>query len=163
MQEEIRMLSLWQPWASLVAAGVKRVETRHWSTPYRGLIAIHAAKRKIDADGMDLIRRVSPSIDIYPYGGIIAIARLVDCSVMASRGENPVYCYTTTQPDASQKFFPTAIEEMCGNWTAGRYAWFLDEVVAFKTPIYVRGKQGLSVIRDEVLLAEIEQRKQEGE
>ncbi len=40
----IKAISLWQPWASLVAAHVKRHETRHWSTEYRGLLAIHAAK-----------------------------------------------------------------------------------------------------------------------
>ena len=41
----MKALSLWQPWASLIAAGVKKVETRHWPTAYRGPIAIHAAKR----------------------------------------------------------------------------------------------------------------------
>lgn len=37
-------LTLTQPWATLVAIGAKRVETRSWSTNYRGPIAIHAAK-----------------------------------------------------------------------------------------------------------------------
>ena len=41
----MKALSLWQPWASLIAAGVKRFETRHWETRHRGPIAIHAAKR----------------------------------------------------------------------------------------------------------------------
>lgn len=40
----IKALSIWQPWASLVAAGVKRHETRHRATSYRGPVAIHAAK-----------------------------------------------------------------------------------------------------------------------
>jgi hypothetical protein len=43
---EYRVLSLWQPWASLVALGVKTIETRSWSTKYRGPLAIHAAARK---------------------------------------------------------------------------------------------------------------------
>jgi hypothetical protein len=37
-------LSLTQPWATLVAIGAKRRETRCWPTRYRGWIAIHAAK-----------------------------------------------------------------------------------------------------------------------
>lgn len=41
-----RALSLWQPWASLIALGVKTIETRSWNTYYRGPLAIHAAKRK---------------------------------------------------------------------------------------------------------------------
>ncbi|HVM07165.1 MAG TPA: ASCH domain-containing protein [Acidimicrobiales bacterium] len=40
----MKAISLWQPWASLIAYGVKTIETRSWSTPYRGRIAIHAAK-----------------------------------------------------------------------------------------------------------------------
>lgn len=39
-----RALSLTQPWATLMVTGAKRVETRSWRTPYRGLLGIHAAK-----------------------------------------------------------------------------------------------------------------------
>src|SRR5437868_804524 len=41
----VKALSLWQRWASAMALGWKRIETRHWSLSYRGLLAIHAAKR----------------------------------------------------------------------------------------------------------------------
>ncbi len=40
----MKALTLTQPWASLVAVGAKRIETRSWETNYRGTIAIHAAK-----------------------------------------------------------------------------------------------------------------------
>lgn len=40
----MKALSLTQPWASLIAIGAKRVETRSWSTNHRGPVAIHAAK-----------------------------------------------------------------------------------------------------------------------
>jgi hypothetical protein len=39
----MKALTLWQPWASMVALGEKRVETRCWSTKHRGELAIHAA------------------------------------------------------------------------------------------------------------------------
>lgn len=39
----VRALSLWQPWAGFVAVGTKTIETRHWSTKYRGPLLIHAA------------------------------------------------------------------------------------------------------------------------
>lgn len=42
----MKALTLWQPWASLVALGVKTIETRSWSTSYRGPLAIHAAKKR---------------------------------------------------------------------------------------------------------------------
>ena len=39
----MKALTLWQPWASLIACGAKKIETRSWATKYRGPIAIHAA------------------------------------------------------------------------------------------------------------------------
>lgn len=42
----MKAISLWQPWASLVALGVKTIETRSWSTKYRGPLTIHAAARR---------------------------------------------------------------------------------------------------------------------
>src|SRR5260370_42147173 len=41
----MKALTLWQPWASLVAFEEKKVETRTWATKYRGPLAIHAAVR----------------------------------------------------------------------------------------------------------------------
>lgn len=38
----MRAITLWQPWASLIAIGAKTIETRSWSTAYRGPLAIHA-------------------------------------------------------------------------------------------------------------------------
>lgn len=49
----MKALTLHQPWASLIALGVKTVETRSWSTAYRGPLAIHAAKRKPDVEMME--------------------------------------------------------------------------------------------------------------
>jgi hypothetical protein len=40
---EIRVLSLLQPWASLLVFGEKMIETRSWKTSYRGPVAIHAS------------------------------------------------------------------------------------------------------------------------
>lgn len=42
----MKALTLHQPWASLIAIGAKRIETRSWATSYRGPLAIHAAARK---------------------------------------------------------------------------------------------------------------------
>src|SRR3990167_3828953 len=40
----MKAITLTQPWATLVALGHKRIETRSWTTSYRGPLAIHAAK-----------------------------------------------------------------------------------------------------------------------
>src|SRR5262245_34476504 len=46
----MKAISLWQPWASLIAIGTKTMETRDWAPPREylgGRIAIHAAKRPV--------------------------------------------------------------------------------------------------------------------
>jgi hypothetical protein len=40
----MKAITILQPWAGLIPAGAKTIETRSWATKYRGPIAIHAAK-----------------------------------------------------------------------------------------------------------------------
>jgi len=42
----VKVLSLLQPWATLVVMGIKKIETRSWSTTHRGALLIHASKGK---------------------------------------------------------------------------------------------------------------------
>lgn len=59
----LRGLTLTQPWASAIALGYKRVETRSFRVSYRGPIAIHAAKRFPRA--ARALRRTSMQLDAY--------------------------------------------------------------------------------------------------
>lgn len=82
----MKALTLHQPWASLVAEGVKTIETRSWSTKYRGQLAIHAGKTK--ANVMETGPEIwAPFIDpdrpgrlVHPmnFGAVVAVAQLVD-------------------------------------------------------------------------------------
>src|SRR5690606_37683457 len=78
----IKALSVWEPWASLIATGVKRHETRHWETTYRGPIAIQAAKT-LDLAGapdqlcQDVLGPLWPKGR--PHGCVVAVAYLSDC------------------------------------------------------------------------------------
>jgi hypothetical protein len=72
-------LSIRQPWATLVVAGLKRIEIRKWSTKHRGEIYLHAGKL-IDKreEGWELVpdeHRESTEC----RGGLVGKARLVDC------------------------------------------------------------------------------------
>ena len=49
-EADMKAISLWQPWATAIAVGAKRIETRHWPTKHRGPLMIHAAKRKVIDD-----------------------------------------------------------------------------------------------------------------
>lgn len=99
----MKCITLWQPWASLIAALLKHYETRHWPTTYRGKLAIHAAKRPIVDEEVEAIynavrrRSDDPQIieqldkvlgscfttgETLPLGSIVAIADLTACLQM---------------------------------------------------------------------------------
>lgn len=125
----MKALSLWQPWASLVAAGVKIDETRHWSTEYRGPIAIQAA-RTLDVAGAPdhLCLSVFGSFwpKQLPQGVVVCVAELYDC-VPAER----IAGYISRANLAA------------GNFAPGRFAWRFRNIRALLEPIPVVGRQGL--------------------
>lgn len=41
----VKAVSLWEPWASLMALGAKTIETRDRKVHFRGLLLIHAARK----------------------------------------------------------------------------------------------------------------------
>lgn len=137
----MKAISLWQPWASAIAVGIKKIETRHWPIGYRGEIAIHAAKTQegvkqlIGIGRGDLIKqvvRLNPSDELLPLGAIVAVARLDGC-------------YRVDQVE------PSEYEAAWGDFSVGRYCWMLSHVVALPKPIPYRGQQGLFEIPDDLL------------
>ena len=136
----MKALSLWQPWASAVALGLKRIETRSWGTNFRGVIAIHASKttqgwedcsssvelRVFNASGYSLVS--IPIVDrpsLFQHGGVIAVARLMDCVEMTAE-------LIDKQSD---------LELSMGDWRPGRFAWVLGNVRVLPKPFVCRGGQ----------------------
>lgn len=93
----MKAITLQQPWATLVAIGAKRLETRSWRTNYRGPLAI-AASAKQGKEGKVLMAdpQCYGAMQLYgasqywggmighPYGAVIAVCNLVDCLPMES-------------------------------------------------------------------------------
>jgi hypothetical protein len=140
----MKALTLHQPWATLVALGKKQIETRSWSTPHRGILAIHAAKNTPREAALQAARNpainaalddggIGPLIHV-PAGVIVAIALLaavhpiVDANKILIDGA----VYIVKQPELS-----------FGDYTPGRHAWLLPQVVALPNPIPARGRQRL--------------------
>ena len=71
----MKVLTLKQPWATLVAEGVKIYEFRSWKTKYRGKVLIHAGA---GVDKKDMVRLKELNYN-YPASKIVAIADLDDC------------------------------------------------------------------------------------
>lgn len=71
----MKVITIKQPYASLIASGIKEYEFRTWKTKYRGEILIHAGKG-IDKKAMEKFKCYN--LD-YPSGCIIAMAKITDC------------------------------------------------------------------------------------
>lgn len=136
----MKALTLWQPWASLIPLGAKTIETRSWSTSYRGPLAIHAAKRceagpvgdfKVEDDTprgsakQYLLRGDSLSWPYrLPLGAIVATCELVDCIPMMDLGDDRAGdepCHLVT--DFSD--YGDLPHQMGGLWVIGHGPWNL--------------------------------------
>lgn len=120
----MKVLSIREPYASLILSGVKKIETRSWKTNYRGELYIHASlgKSSPSPEVMKLVLYTNP-------GYILCKAMLVDCIYM-------------TKEYVEQMKKDNPIEYLCGDYQEGRYAWVLDDVEPVE-PILVKGHLGI--------------------
>jgi len=125
----VKAISLTQPWATLVALGLKPHETRSWPTRHRGPLAIHAAKgfppdaRRFAADEQ-AAGRIGAQL---PLGAVLCVVNVTDCL-----------------PPPAAATLITPRERSYGDYTPGRWAWLFSEVLqVFAPPIPARGALGL--------------------
>jgi|WetSurMetagenome_2_1015567.scaffolds.fasta_scaffold01177_18 activating signal cointegrator 1 len=150
---KIKAISLWQPWASLIAVGAKKYETRSWATSYRGPLLICAAKGGLSKQNFFTIVLASPAmrdalrplldyppeleLNSYlwahrlerdlPFGKAAAVVDLTDC----------------IQTELFKRGHPEFLREVSlGDFSSGRYAWKLENVRAIE-PFPVKGRQRL--------------------
>lgn len=125
----MKALSLYQPWASLLALGIKKFETRCWSTNYRGPLAIHAAwniPKEAHAFYKEVIklRLLDPNMDL-PRGCIVATCNLHDVQSTDAGGS------------------VIGLQAFLGDFSAGRFIWFLSDIKPVNPVISVKGRQRL--------------------
>lgn len=133
LQERIdlmRVLTLIQPWATLVILGEKQIETRSWSTNIRGTIAIHAGKKvdkKVFSD--PLYSEVLSNYGITAQN-IITSAIIGTCEIVDVKQTELLKPYITEK------------EINFGDYSPNRYGWILNNVKSIE-PIYnVKGMLG---------------------
>lgn len=118
----MKALSVRMPWAHLIAEGIKTVETRSWSTKYRGPLLICAWKAVAPGSAIFVkdgrVERVTPYSE-QELGHAICTVELVGCTTMAEEHE-------------------AAVLVRC---RPGLYAWRLENVRKLE-PFPVVGKQG---------------------
>lgn len=125
-------LTIWQPWAWAITAGLKLVENRTWAPFGRWgqpgqVVAIHAAARQAELADVAMVRELAVlagrGLEVpreFVHGAITALAT-VD-RIVRSRGE---------------------LAEDQQPWWVGPVGWVLRDVRALPTPIACRGQQGL--------------------
>lgn len=148
----MKAITLWQPWASLLACGAKKYETRSWTTSYRGPIAIHSAKKMFDtapffdrelhifAESLNLPDIYS--FDRLPYGCIIATAELVGCHKMLDDGSGMRHSIYLERPHYQTEYIQ-GNELLFGDWRADRFAWEFANMTMLPEPVPAKGKQGI--------------------
>jgi hypothetical protein len=119
----MKAISLYQPWAALMVSGLKRIETRSWSTNYRGLLLIHAALKELPGLGIGNI----------PRGGIIGTVDLIECQEMNLFN------------------LPSETERQYGDYKPGRFMWITENPKAFKKIIPYKGRQRIFNVPDKML------------
>lgn len=130
----MRALSLWEPWASLMAHEEKHVETRHWTTSYRGAVIIQAAKNPAE---------IGPALISPPFREALArhgIQHMAHFHLGKALAVGWLYDIVHTE-DLRDQLSPQ--ELLFGNYAAGRYAWQFKDIVLLPEPVELKGQQGL--------------------
>lgn len=135
----LKVLSIWNPYSTLIVAGHKTIETRCWPAPSSmigqriGIAATKILRREqLEAYGKPSFQQFYrptglPALEELPRGAIIGTAVLAACKKMSD--------------DMIDAVHPR--ERAFGIWAPGFYAWFLIEPRRLATPIPARGAQGL--------------------
>lgn len=151
----MKLVSLTQPWAALVAEGFKRFETRSWHTTYRGPLAIHATRGQADPDMMDHLRRFYPEVlsrleTVGERGVILATCTLAACHRMLRRDLDVQVPGTLLTPETLPLPLAglTQMEVDFGDWRVGRCALDLRDVRRVTPYPIPRGSQGRPIDLD---------------
>ena len=126
----MKVLTIREPFATLIKNKIKYIETRTWKTNYRGEIYIHAGVAKISKE----IKSRKGLSELYneeelKYGYILCKCNLIDCIYMSEE-------FIKEEKEKNPNNF------IAGRYEVGRYAWVLDNVEVIK-PIKAKGQLGI--------------------
>lgn len=123
----MKVLSIKEPYATLIKDGVKIYETRSWKTNYRGEIYIHASLTQSKSETYETAIKYLKSEPNPGY--ILCLCKLVDCIPMTK--EFIDYINRETK------------EAEYGRYSEDRYAWKLELIEVLNEPIKAKGKLGI--------------------
>ena len=122
----MKVLTIKQPWATLIMQGYKRFEFRSWQTEYRGDLLIHAGKG-IDKEAIKRLEKYLP--EELPFGKILGKVTLVDCIKMS--------------PEFKERLLKENRDIYTKSSFQENYGWQMDNVQVFEEPIEAKGHLSL--------------------
>ena len=127
----MKVLSIREPFASLIKNKKKYIETRSFKTNYRGELYIHASISEIDNSvrSRNELMEVVNDMEL-GYGYILCKCNLIDC----------IYITKEYIEDIKNNNYR---EYICGHYEEGRYAWVLDDIEVLNNPVRAKGQLGI--------------------
>lgn len=122
----MKVLTIKQPWATLIMQGDKRFEFRSWQTKYRGDLLIHAGKG-IDKYAMKRLANYLP--DGIPLGKILGKVTLVDCIKMC--------------PEFKEMLLKENSDIYTKSSFSENFGWQVEDIQVFDEPIEAKGHLSL--------------------
>lgn len=122
----MKVLTIKQPWATLIMQGYKRFEFRSWQTKYRGDLLIHAGKG-IDKEAIKRLEKYLPKELL--TGKILGKVTLVDCIKMS--------------PEFKERLLKENKDIYAKSSFQENYGWQMDNVQVFKESIETKGHLSL--------------------
>lgn len=126
----MKVITVKQPWATLIAEGLKKYEFRSWKINYRGEILIHAGKG-IDKEAMYKFKDLNLK---YPYSRLLAKVKILDCIELNKEINDEIIC--------ENEFIYGNKKNRTG------YAWKLEVIEKINNDNEVSGKQGIWNIKE---------------
>ena len=135
----MKVLTLQQPWASLVVMGAKRIETRSFNSKHRGPLLIHSSAGCKDRLYRTLCKtqpfsKYVPDFNALPMGAIIGRVDLVATNTTE---------FFELAAGLNLKGVTWEEEKQFGDYSPGRWGWLLADPVQFPHPIPAKGALGL--------------------
>lgn len=136
----MKVITIKQPWASLIVAGIKDIENRTWKTNFRGRVLIHAGADRVPHPILLTTQQLSATTSYYasaygmsqkPVSAIIGSVEIIGCvinhsSIWAEKTEGIIDCNTK---EFIAKVKPKPI------WN-----WVLANATILEYPIPAKGK-----------------------
>lgn len=141
----MKVISIIQPWATLIVLGEKKFETRSWATKHRGELGIHASK-KVDKRICELelfksvLAKYGYTAANLPTGKILGTVNLAACYEITHASDT--FASSINDEGEILEIFEDN-EFAFGFYEPGRFAWELKNVKPLKEPIPAKGQLGL--------------------